>query len=283
MASRGMRSSRSALAGLAIGLAGIAAGLGAGYIRWAAPPNWYAVRDIAKLPLSPETKLVSYGYQLVTNTQRYLGPDVPDRTMRFAGNNLACGNCHLRAGLQPFAAPFVSTFTSFPMMVDDRVITLRERINGCMTRSMNGRALPAGGREMMALLAYIQFLGHGAPTGIRVPGMGLQPISPADLQPSAERGQRVYAAQCARCHGADGQGRQHSAQPLDGYEAPPLWGGGSFNSAAGMSLMTTAAAFVHANMPYGVDQGAASLSTQDAWDVAAFFTDQPRAPGPPRN
>jgi thiosulfate dehydrogenase len=235
------------------------------------------------LPPSPEAELVKYGYQLVTDTQRYLGPDIADRRMRFAGNNLACSNCHLRAGLQRFAAPFVSTFTSFPMMVDDRVITLEQRINGCMTRSMNGRALPEDGREMTALLAYIQFLGHGAPTGIRVAGMGLQPISPADPQPSAVRGRHVYAAQCARCHGAEGQGRQRSAQPLDGYEVPPVWGGGSFNSAAGMSLTTTAAAFVHANMPFGVDQGAAALSTPDSWDVAAFLTSRPRPSGPPRN
>jgi cytochrome c len=45
---------------------------------------------------SPQDDLISYGYQLITNTQRYLGP-------------------HLRAGLQPYAAPFVSTNTSFPM------------------------------------------------------------------------------------------------------------------------------------------------------------------------
>lgn len=48
------------------------------------------------------------------------------------------------------------------MMVDDRVVTLGERIDGCMTRSMNGRPLPADGREMQALLAYIEFLGQGA-------------------------------------------------------------------------------------------------------------------------
>jgi cytochrome c len=34
--------------------------------------------------------------------------------MRYGGNDLACQNCHLNAGLQPFAAPFVSTFGTFP-------------------------------------------------------------------------------------------------------------------------------------------------------------------------
>jgi thiosulfate dehydrogenase len=46
-------------------------------------------------------------------------------------------------GIAAFAAPFVSTYTTFPIMVDDRVVTLKERINGCMTRKMNGKALPA--------------------------------------------------------------------------------------------------------------------------------------------
>ncbi len=64
------------------------------------------------------------------------------------GNDLACQSCHLNAGLQPFAAPFVSTFATFPMLVDDQVLTLKERINGCMTRSMNGKPLPDDGREM---------------------------------------------------------------------------------------------------------------------------------------
>jgi thiosulfate dehydrogenase len=165
-------------------------------------------------------------------------------------------------------------------MVDDRVVTLRERINGCMTRSMNGRALPADGREMKALLAYLEFLGRGTPTGIRVPGMGLPPTSEPDQPPSVDRGQAVYIAACGRCHGADGQGRQRSAQPTEGYEVPPLWGNGSFNSSAGMSRLTTASAFVEANMPLGVDAGAAPLSLQSAWDVAAFFTSQQRPIGP---
>ena len=274
---------RRGIVGFVLILAGGAAGLAAGYWLWGGRPNWYAVRDVEKLPAGRQNELIIYGYQLITNTQRYLGPDVADAAMRFAGNNLACGNCHLRAGLQPFAAPFVSTYTTFPMMVDDRVITLSERINGCMTRSMNGRTLPVDGHEMEALLAYIEFLGQGTPTGVRVAGMGLRPLSQPDRRPDADRGQRVYVAQCARCHGEDGQGRLRSVQPRDGYEAPPVWGEGSFNSAAGMNRLTTASAFVHANMPFGVDEGAASISAQDAWDVAAFFTSQPRPPGPLRD
>ena len=54
---------------------------------------------------------------------------------------------------------------------------------------------------------------------------------------------------------------------------PPLWGPKSFNIGAGMARLNTAAAFVRANMPLG--QGGL-LSEQEAFDVAAFFTRQPR-------
>ena len=47
----------------------------------------------------------------------------------------------------------------------------------------------------------------------------------------------------------------------------------SFNISAGMARQNTAAAFVRWNMPLG--QGG-SLSDQDAQDLAAFFTVQPR-------
>jgi thiosulfate dehydrogenase len=160
------------------------AGAGCGLCAWGEQPNWYAVRDVGRLPNSQRNDLIIYGYQHIANTQRHFGPDAAEPTMRFAGNNLACGNCHLRAGLQPFAAPFVSTYTTSPMMMDDRVISLSERINGCMTRSMNGRALPAEGREMKALLAYIKFFGEGDPNRHADPRDGLA----ADLRiPTAAR------------------------------------------------------------------------------------------------
>ncbi|MGT2493202.1 c-type cytochrome [Cupriavidus basilensis] len=88
--------------------------------------------------------------------------------------------------------------------------------------------------------------------------------------PDRVHGKAVYAAQCASCHGAEGQGTKN---PQGGYIFPPVWGKDSFNVGAGMARMYTAAAFVKHNMPLG--QGG-TLSAQDAVDVAAYFTQQPR-------
>jgi thiosulfate dehydrogenase len=107
------------------------------------------------------------------------------------------------------------------MLVDDQVITLKERINGCMLRSMNGKDLPKDGPEMEALIAYIKFLGQGTPEGVRVPGMGLFPLRDPPLAADSGRGEKVYAANCASCHKDDGQ-EERSKPPRLGYSIPPL-------------------------------------------------------------
>jgi len=248
------------------------AGLGIGYLLWGQQPNWYAV-DVTRLGQGPEADLIRYGRDLVINTPQHIGKSATDPAMRYAGNDLACQNCHLNAGLQPFAAPFVSTFASFPMLVDDQVLTLTDRINGCMRRSMNGKDLPSDSREMEALIAYIKFVGKGTPEGMRVAGMGLRSIAPPQQPPDSRRGQEVYAKLCANCHKEDGQGELR--QGGIGYSIPPLWGDASFNAGAGMAKTAYAASYIHDNMPFGVTYQDPMLSVQQAWDVAAFMISKP--------
>jgi thiosulfate dehydrogenase len=258
---------------------GIAVGAGAGYVMWGWPKDWYAFRDPTKLPPGPDRDLIEYGLRIVVDTASTIGPLASDPALRFAGNKLACTNCHLNAGLQPFAAPYVSSFASYPQMVKDSVETLPERLNGCMTNSMNGKPMPEDGREMNALVAYIQYLGQGTPEGVRVAGMGMLPLPKAAETPDATRGQAVFGSVCAKCHGADGQGRPKEP-PGVGYAIPPLWGDDSFNAAAGMNWTETAAAFIRANMPRGIDYRSPVLTVQQARDVAAFVTSRPRPPAP---
>lgn len=256
-------------------------GLGTGYVLWGRAPNWYQVRDVFQLPATPENELIQYGWQLVTETPRLIGKSASDPKLRYAGNDLACTQCHIKAGTQAYAAPFISTFTSFPMIVNDEVLTLTERINGCMRRSMNGQPLPENGHEMNALIAYMRYVGKDSPDDVRIAGMGLMPLRPAPETPDRERGAKIFSDSCSKCHGSNGEGQQKQS-PEVGFSVPPLWGSESFNSAAGMSRMTTAAAFIRAKMPYlTTDYHNPFLSDQQAWDVAAYMTSQPRPPGPP--
>jgi thiosulfate dehydrogenase len=269
---------RGWMVGIAL-VAALAAGVGTGYVIWGWPTDWYA-RDVTKLPASPENDIIRNGHALIVDTATHIGKSASDPQKRYAGNDLACMNCHLDAGLRPFAAPFVSTFATFPMLVDDQVLTLKDRINGCMRRSMNGKDLPKDSPEMEALVAYIKFLGQGTPEGVRVPGMGLLSHPDPPLAADSGRGEKVYADLCARCHKDDGQGERNKPPRL-GYSIPPLWGDDSFNAAAGLAKLAHAAAYIRANMPYDVRYLDPVLSVQQAWDVAALMISMPRPPAPP--
>lgn len=272
-----MRKGQTQLIAATAVLIAAAAGFGAGYLLWGTPTDWYAV-DISKLGKGPENDLIRYGRELIVNTPRYVGKNAVDPVMRYAGNDLACQNCHLNAGLQPFAAPFVSTYATFPMMVDDQVITLTERINGCMRRSLNGKDLPDESREMEALIAYFRYVSKGTPEGVRLAGMGLRPIPTPPAPPDARRGEGVYAKLCVTCHKEDGQGEPAKDGP--GYTIPPLWGEASFNAAAGMAKTAYAASYIRDNMPFGVTYQAPLVTVQQAWDVAAYMISKPHPPAP---
>src|SRR5258708_5258443 len=171
--------------------------------EWASP-------DISTVGDDAFGKLVKYGFALMTDTANQIGPAVADPAKRYSGNNLTCQNCHLKAGAQAHAMPLVGVWGQFPQYRggEGEVGTLEDRINGCMERSMNGRALPLGSREMKAFLAFSKWASTGSPDGAKLTGNGAlnvkEPGRPADLA----HGQQVYAQVCAACHGKDGLGRR---------------------------------------------------------------------------
>lgn len=223
----------------------------------------------ASIPTGPMGDAIKHGKTLLTDTRKQLPRNV--------GNGLNCTSCHLSGGTTAYAAPWVGLTAAFPeyRARSGKLISLQERVNDCFRRSMNGKPLAFDSDEMNAIMAYIKWLSTGVPTGSNVTGRGFEKID-TSLVPNAMHGKAVYAAQCASCHGAEGQG---TPNPQGGYVFPPLWGKDSFNVGAGMARTYTAAAFVKHNMPLG--QGG-TLSAQDAVDVAAYFTQQPRPEYPAR-
>ena len=118
-------------------------------------------------PPSPETipgtqlgEQIRLGYEIVVKTQEY--------AYVYVGNRLNCTNCHLDAGLNPNAAPFVGLASVYPeyRASNGRVNTLADRINECFERSLNGRALPPDSSKLQAVVAFCpQWIRWHCPAG----------------------------------------------------------------------------------------------------------------------
>lgn len=244
-----------------------------------APDPFWNVPDIGSLPDDEKGRLIRRGRDLVTATYAHIGPEVANPAKRYAGNNLACRNCHLDAGRKKFGNPLWGLKDRYPHYNAEAgtEISLEERLNGCMTRSMNGRPLPADAPEMRAMVAYIDFLSQGVKPGEELSGYGSGQMAELGRAADPQRGQAVYKQHCAVCHGGGGEGLRRSLPTTDlGYMVPPLWGSDSFNIAAGMNRLTTLANFVHFNMPNGTSYVMPRLSVEDSWDVAAYVVSQTR-------
>lgn len=225
---------------------------------------------------APAIATEEYGRRLLTETPELLGPDVADPKMRYTTSRLACGSCHLDGGSEPGTLALVQAEHRYPRFSprSGKTSDLTDRINGCMRRSMNGKALPVNSPEMIAMAAYIRSLGE------RNAAMGASlrkaHESPAFKDPGRaadlKNGKQVFSDRCATCHGANGAGLLAASNPIHGYVFPPLWGPDSFNDGAGMHRVLTAAKFVKARMPLGK----ADLTDDQAFDVAAYFNAQAR-------
>ena len=217
-----------------------------------------------------------YGKRLIAQTTEYLGPDVADPKMRFMDSRLACASCHIGSGLEPGSLSLATAITRYPRISPRSATneTIQDRINGCMMRSMNGRALAENSREMVAMVAYLRFLAsQDAETGasqkkVHEPAAFKTPNRAADLK----NGSLVFEQRCAACHGPDGAGLPAARELVQGFVFPPLWGPNSFNDGAGMHRVLTAAKFVKAKMPLGN----ADLTDDQAFDVSAYLNSRPR-------
>ena len=243
-----------------------------------ADPAW-SVPEVGALPNDENGQLVRRGRDLVTATYAHIGPAVSDPVKRYAGNNLACGNCHLMAGTKKFGLPLWGLWNDFPQYSTRSAaeISIEDRVNSCMTRSMNGKPLPVEAPEMKAIVSYIKFLSTGVKPGQTLSGLGAGKMPELTRAADPVRGAKIYARSCALCHAPDGLGvLRNRSVPALGYLTPPLWGPDSFNNGAGMARLTNAANFIHFNMPNGTSYYNPRLSQAEAWDVAAYVISRPR-------
>lgn len=221
----------------------------------------------SELPANAYGELVQQGRAIFVDTQKYAA--------EYVGNGMNCTNCHIEQGRKANSAPLWGAYPMYPAYrkKNDKVNSFAERVQGCFQFSMNGTPPPADGQVINALTAYSYWLSTGAPTGQELPGRAYpevpQPAGGYDIA----KGKQVFAAQCAVCHGDNGQGQKVG----EDYVFPPLWGKDSYNWGAGMHRINTAAAFIKESMPLGKG---GTLSDEDAWHVAAFMNSHERPQDP---
>lgn len=217
--------------------------------------------EMAPKSIKPQ---VMRGYQIMQHTHKLL----PE----YSGDILNCRNCHFGGGNN-----FGGHENGFALVGVDHLYpkkkangeeySLAQRMNSCFIKSMNGKPLPLDSPDMLALVAYMEWISHGIPKLESYPWLGEKKLR-SHHTPNANNGAKIFETKCAMCHGKNGEG-QARKEDL-GY--PPLWGDQSFNDGAGMNQVATFATFVYHNMPFG-DPG---LTVEEALDVAAYVTTRPR-------
>jgi thiosulfate dehydrogenase len=235
--------------------------------------DWKAP-DTSTIPNNAEGDLILYGRDLIANTGNYFGPA---GKINHNANGMNCQNCHLDAGTKLYANSFSAVYSNYPKFRarSGDVEHLEKRINDCMERSMNGKKIDSLSREMLAMKAYINWVGSNVKRGVTPEGASVVDLKYLDRAADPKKGELVYQRHCVTCHGADGLGKLN-ADSLS-FLYPPLWGPRSYNTAAGLYRLTRFAGYVKSNMPNLTSSHAKpTLTDEEAWDVAAYVNSMPR-------
>jgi thiosulfate dehydrogenase len=233
----------------------------------AAAKQWFQPPQEKDLPANAYGELVQQGRAIFVDTR--------NQAAEYVGNGMNCTNCHIEQGRKANSAPLWGAYPMYPAYrkKNDKVNSFAERVQGCFQFSMNGTPPPADGKVISALTAYSYWLSTGAPTGQELPGRAYPEIPQPAGGYDIAKGEQIFTAQCAICHGENGEGQKVG----DDYVFPPLWGKDSYNWGAGMHRINTAAAFIKESMPLGKG---GTLSDDDAWHVAAFMNSHERPQDP---
>lgn len=231
-----------------------------------------AYQPVSNKPASEEA-FIKYGEELVNHTSRYLGPN---GEIKSVSNGMNCTNCHLDGGRKMFGINYAGVAANYPKYRNrsGTVVTIKERINECFQRSLNGTGLDSNDYELKAMAAYIISIGKGVSRKTTPYGTGLKSLPFLSRLANSEKGENVYRDQCAQCHGSNGEGKRDGSGME--WKYPPLYGDHSYNIGAGLYRLSRFASFVKYNMPYGVTYENPVLTDEEAWDVAAFINSMPR-------
>lgn len=239
----------------------------------AAMPATLATAQMVAAP--DESTLGNDAVSLAVRRGRSLLNSTLDSLPTHVGNDLRCTSCHLSDGRRAFAMPWVGVSARYPQMSarSGRKIELTDRINECFQRNLNAPGIDPAGRDMKDIVAYMSWLSKGVAAGGVVVGQGVDMLAP--LTPDTAAGAKLFAKECAQCHGSVGSGAP-GPRLFNGSEstiAAPLWGSKSFNVGSEFARLSMVAAFIHTQMALNAP---GSLTPQMAFDVAGMIIAQPR-------
>lgn len=236
--------------------------------EWNAP-------DINRVPNTPAGDLIRYGNDIIANTAVYFGPKGKIAPI---SNGMNCQNCHLAAGTKPWGNNYSAVASTYPKFRarSGSIETIYKRINDCFERSLDGKSIDSNSHEMIAIAAYIKWLGANVPKNEKPYASGIIDLPFLNRAANPVKGKEIYAQNCQRCHAADGQGTWNADSTA--YQYPPLWGNNSYNTGAGLFRVGRLAGYVKHNMPFDQDQkeDVRPLTDEESWDVAAYILSQPR-------
>ena len=234
-----------------------------------AKPKWI-IPDTSEITKADEARLIKYGRSLIVNTSYYFGPK---GVIAHKSNGLNCQNCHLNAGTKLDGNNFSLTATGYPRFKvrSGTIETIVKKVEDCFERSLSGSRIDSSSHEMKAFVAYLKWIGKNVKKGTKPAGSGIEELVFLDRPADTALGRAIYVSKCQVCHGKSGQGVLNAQGT--GYTYPPLWGAHSYNIGASIYRLSKFAGFVKHNMPYNADKSA-QLTTEQAWDVAAFVNSQ---------
>lgn len=234
------------------------------------PPSLFTDNELA----GSQRDMVIYGEDIIANTARYFGPV---GSIAHISNGMNCQNCHLNAGKKNWGNNYSAVYSTYPKLRQrsGEIEGIYKRVSDCFERSLNGSAPDSNSKEYKAIYEYIKWVGQNVKKGEKPKGSGIDKIPFLDRAASPEKGKQVYTAQCQSCHGANGEGQLTLSKTS--YEYPPMWGDHSYNIGAGLFRISSFAGYVKSNMPFNQSShNNPKLTTEEAWDVAAFVNSQPR-------
>ena len=234
--------------------------------EWKAP-------DTSQIEHSQQGDLIRYGREIILHTAAFFGPK---GTIAHISNGMNCGVCHIDAGTRLWGNNFSKVAATYPLFRNrsGKIETVEMRINDCFERSLNGKKPGDSGKEMKAMVAYINWIGKDVPKGEKVNSSGVEILPVLNRAADTLKGKTVYVSICQKCHGKNGEGvwKNNGKE----YLYPPLWGKHSYNVGAGMYQLSKFAGYIKNNMPFGTTFHNPQLNNEQAWDVAAYVNSRPR-------